>query len=99
MDTVWIRLNVLSTPTTPEFTEVFMFGAGGVVSFTEETSEKTALKRSDGTIAAWVSDSEDTIMSILRKMRQTEGRLNGEQSSKQKEAGSKNKARKTKASR
>ena len=100
MDTVWIRLSIVNaeTNTVDQATEVFMFGAGHVVSFAEESSQKTALKRSDNSVVAFVYESEDEIMSILRKMRQTEGRLDGKQGGKTKETRSKNKARKAKAS-
>ena len=80
MSTVWITLNTVATneeqKTTTEWSETFMFGPTGIVRF-KPVGEQTILITSNGVAVATVTHTQEEIMNILRKMRGTEGRMNG----------------------
>lgn len=99
LSTVWITLNTMVTTgennkTTNEEPETFMFGPTGVVRF-KTIGEYTALINSNSNTVAMVTNSQENIMDILRKMRDTEGKLDAKQN---KAPRSKTKASKAKTS-
>lgn len=98
MDTVWIRLTLVDKTNgkdKTEYQEHFMFGPTGIVRFFTAAG-RTVLYRSNDVVAAEVQETDEYIFDILKKIRGTEGRLDGKGQRSKKKA-SKAKAHKTKA--
>jgi TATA-box binding protein (TBP) (component of TFIID and TFIIIB) len=80
VDTVWIRLNVVTLISTPTLAvddyneEYFMFGPTGIVRF-KRIKQITLLFNSAKVLIAEVSEDPDYIMDVLSKVRKTEGAL------------------------
>ena len=105
MDTVWIRLTITGTEyllngvpqklKEEEKYHYFMFGPTGIVRF-YTTDNQTSLFSTAPTSVALVEESSEHILDILRKMRGTVGRLNGDQQKETSSRTTKNSKKKSK---
>lgn len=77
MDTVWIKLHAAENnnpySVTPEGEQFVMFGSGGIVRFERARTGGTILIGPKDTL--FVKETPEYIMSVLQKVRNTEGVL------------------------